>query len=263
MATLTNTQIDQTYVGLIKTSDNGVIGATPKALSDGDGNAINMEIGTAQINFPAGTVDFTGATVIGAGGAAGLVSGTGSSSMRSANSLTAAGPQASGPNDICIGNGGIANGNGNSIFIGGNGQASDNSIGIGNAAIAINTSIALHDSARATGSRCVSIGRATDVSGNQAIGISGEGGTVSGAQAVGVGSGCNISGTSAGGFGYQTTANATGAFAIGNAVNAQIAETVSIKELEVQTVGGGITMYSPNGTAYKLTVTDAGALLIS
>ena len=262
MATLTGNQIDQSYLGLLKTTDNAAISATSKVLTDGAGNALTLSASTVGMEFT-GTIDFTGATVLGAGGAAGLVSGTGSSSMKSADSLTGGAPQASGPNDICIGNGGIANGTGNSIFIGGGGQASDNSIGIGNGVVSINTSIALHDSARATGSRCISVGRATDVSGNQAIGISGEGGTVSGGQAVGVGSGCNISGTNAGGFGYQTAANATGAFAIGNGVNAQIAETVSVKELEVQTVGGGITMYSPNGTAYKVTVSDAGALVVA
>ena len=64
-------------------------------------------------------------------------------------------------------------------------------------------------------------------------------------------------------LGADTLTTAVGSTAIGKGVTAAIANTASLKELEVQTVGGGIIMYSPNGTAFKLTVTDAGALLIS
>lgn len=60
-------------------------------------------------------------------------------------------------------------------------------------------------------------------------------------------------------IGYDTIVNASNAVALGADVTASIADTVSVKELETQTVGGGIIMYSPNGTGYKLTVSDAGA----
>tara|TARA_R110000803_G_scaffold85527_3_gene151861 strand:- start:493 stop:1287 length:795 start_codon:yes stop_codon:yes gene_type:complete len=264
MATLTGNQIDQSYLGLLKTTDNAAIGATSKVLTDGAGNALTLSASTVGMEFT-GTIDFTGATVLGAGGAAGLQAGTGFDSMESAASLTTNAADAQDTNGIALGNGCFTSGTGNSIFLGANGQASDGSVGIGNSAVAIGTSIALHDSARATGSRSVSIGRATDTSGNQAIGISGEGGTVSGAQATGVGSGCNIQGDNSGGFGYQTStgALASGAFAIGNGVSANIANTTSVTELEVQLNGGGITLYSPNGTAYKVTVSDAGALVVA
>ena len=49
------------------------------------------------------------------------------------------------------------------------------------------------------------------------------------------------------------------AVALGQGVTANRADTVTVKELETETVGGGIVMYSPNGTGYKLTVSDAGA----
>jgi hypothetical protein len=65
MAQLTGNPIQSSYLGLIKTNDNAAITGTPKALSDGNGNAINMEIGTGAIKFPSGTVDFTGSTVSG------------------------------------------------------------------------------------------------------------------------------------------------------------------------------------------------------
>lgn len=60
-------------------------------------------------------------------------------------------------------------------------------------------------------------------------------------------------------LGYDTQASAAGSVACGSGVVANIADTTSVKELETQVVGGGITMYSPNGTGYKLTVSDAGA----
>lgn len=262
--TLTGQQIDQSYIGLLKTTDNAAIGATSKVLTDGAGNDLTLSVSTTGMEFT-GNIDFTGATVTGVGGAAGLISGSGPDSMQSAASLTANPASAQNQRDICIGDGGITSGGSDNIFIGGGGQASDNSVGIGVAAVAINTSIALHANARATGSRCVSIGRATDVSGEQSVGIGGEGSTVSGNFAVGVGSAINIQGDNGGGFGYQTQTGVgtNGAFAIGNGITANKDNTVSVKELEVQTVGGGIIMYSPNGTEYKLTVNDAGDLVVT
>lgn len=65
MAQLTGNAIQNSYLGLIKTNDNAAIGGASKALSDGAGNAINMEIGTGAVKFPSGTVDFTGSTVLG------------------------------------------------------------------------------------------------------------------------------------------------------------------------------------------------------
>lgn len=64
MATLFNTKISDTYEGLIKTSDNGVIGAVEKNLTDGLGNASTLSIGTSTASFT-GTLDLTNATVVG------------------------------------------------------------------------------------------------------------------------------------------------------------------------------------------------------
>lgn len=65
MAQLTGNPIQNSYLGLIKTTDNAAAGVTPKVLTDGAGNALPMEIGTASVLFPTGTVDFTGSTVLG------------------------------------------------------------------------------------------------------------------------------------------------------------------------------------------------------
>ena len=77
MATLTGQSIDSSYQGLIKTTDNGAITATPKAVTDGTGNATNIEISNTATNFVSGTVDFTGSTVSGIDtGVASVVAGT-------------------------------------------------------------------------------------------------------------------------------------------------------------------------------------------
>lgn len=48
MATLTNTKIKDTYDGLLKTNDNGVLGGTSKEITDGLGNGSGIYIGTNQ-----------------------------------------------------------------------------------------------------------------------------------------------------------------------------------------------------------------------
>jgi len=64
-------------------------------------------------------------------------------------------------------------------------------------------------------------------------------------------------------IGPFSQATASSAVAIGDSVVANKQSTVSVTELETQLAGGGITMKSPNGTEYKLTVSDAGALVIT
>ena len=51
MATLTNTKIKDTYDGLLKTTDNDVIGITEKVITDGLGNASILSIGTQSASF--------------------------------------------------------------------------------------------------------------------------------------------------------------------------------------------------------------------
>ena len=109
MATLQNAQIDQSFGALLKTDDNGNITATPKAITDGAGNATNMEMSNTETKFSSGTVDFTGSTVSGLpGGAAGLESGTGSDSMQSAASLTTNAANAAGDGSVALGDGASA-----------------------------------------------------------------------------------------------------------------------------------------------------------
>jgi len=70
MAQLTGNAIQNSYLGLLKTTDNAAVGATEKQMTDGAGNNVPMTIGTAGVSFT-GDADFTAATVTGisAGGA--------------------------------------------------------------------------------------------------------------------------------------------------------------------------------------------------
>jgi len=115
MATLTGNQIDQTYSGLIKTTDNAAIGAVEKEITDGVGTASTLKLGTTSASF-VGTLDLTGATVTGLPDA-GLINGTGTDSLVSAAALTTVTPVAGGNVAIALGNGASANG-GESIAIG-------------------------------------------------------------------------------------------------------------------------------------------------
>ena len=335
MATLTNEQIDLTYAGLMKTVDNTALDLTiQKSLTDGLGNNFPMTAAQDGISFNGG-VDFAGATITGLS-AGGLVAGTGTDSMKSADFLTTNAPSASANNTICLGNGGIADGS-EAIYIGSGGQAGQDSIGIGQGAVAVNgPAIAIGKSARAVGSVTLAMGNSSTVESNQSIGLSGENitvtsaaqrsvgigrqvtieavnsvaignyarvltgapysislatsgqgiGAISGLSSINLASGLfntNITAaavraiglgsssvaldkvTAADGIaiGTESTATAAGAVSLGREIVANMVDTVSVREVEVQTVGGGITMYSPDGTAYKLTVANGGTLVIT
>lgn len=177
------------------------------------------------------------------------------------------------------------------ISIGNFAQAQSRSVSIGsgitifNGPLSSNAGIAIGYDARATGSgNTIAIGYQTDATGYHSTAV--------GNQAQALGGGFNTSGSA---FGSGATANAESAVALGNVakvtnsasvggiaigtgttvgavvdavaigrnIAANRAGTVSIMELETQTVGGGIVMYSPNGTGYKLTVSDAGAAVFT
>ena len=110
MATLTGNQIDLTYQGLIKLDDNAAIDPTVlKRLSDGTGGQLPISVSQIETKFLSGSiVDLTGTTVVGLS-SGGLVSGTGTSSMKSADFLTTSDAIAGGQNTIAIGEGAIAN----------------------------------------------------------------------------------------------------------------------------------------------------------
>ena len=268
MATLTGQSINSSYQGLIKTTDNGAITATAKAVTDGLGNATNIEISNTATNFVSGTVDFTGATVNGLpGGAAGLESGTGTDSMQSAAALTTTAANASNSGTIALGNNARAAG-ALGIAIGNNAHAQNNeAMAIGPDAFASGNagtlavgrqsnstaidSAAVGRYANATGSYSAAFGRSADAQGEQAVAV-GFDATATGDQSVAIGD--------------RALANAQGAVAIGQQVTASTAGTVSVKALETQTnstpTAGGIIMADAGGTDRRINIDAAGALQI-
>ena len=170
MAALTGNSIDSSYQGLIKTTDNGAITGTAKAVTDGLGNATNIEISNTATNFVSGTVDFTGSTVSGLpGGAAGLENGTGTDSLQSAAALTTNPADASGNGSIAIGDGASATRQ-ESVAIGqgaeANGSGSEGSIAIGHGAIAsANRGIAIGINGTTNSAEGIAIGDNVDIGG--------------------------------------------------------------------------------------------------
>ena len=297
MGQLTGNQIKNSYDGLIKTTDNAAIGAVEKEITDGLGNVSNLKIGTTSSSFT-GTLDLTGATVTGlpdvdttytvgsvqdglnadikltdqlgnqskvtlvagtnitltnsgndltidaagGGGAAGLVSGTGTDAMISSSTLTTTAAQSSATGGIALGNGAQANGN-LGIALGNGAQASGDE------------SLAIGDQTQATQIGSVAIGQYAEASGT----YSSAWGRTSYARAEG-----SVA------FGQQAGVLATepGGVSMGRGVVAVNSDTTHVRALYIVapsggTGGNGITMLSPNGTAYTLTVSNAGALVIS
>ena len=263
MATLTGQSIDSSYQGLIKTTDNGAITGTAKAVTDGLGNATNIEISNTATNFVSGTVDFTGATVSGLpGGAAGLESGTGADSMQSAASLTTLAANASGAKTIALGNDATASSEGN-IALGMNADAGGDTafarvnIAIGRDATANNEKdVAIGDNANATGSRSVAIGDNTFASAGRAIAL-GNNATCSGFSAMCLG---NSSQATAEGSivlgGFNSSATALNAIALGKEADATGIEAIAIG---YQTQASGEDSISM-GTATDASAQDAIAI---
>lgn len=73
MAQLTGNPIKDSYLGLIKTTDNAALSGTAKAITDGSGGATNIQMSNTSTNFVSGTVNFTGSTVSGLPSSGGTV----------------------------------------------------------------------------------------------------------------------------------------------------------------------------------------------
>lgn len=252
MSSLVNQKIKDTYEGLIKTSDEQPIDGTLKNLQDGNGGVLPIQVSTSGVNFT-GTV-----TGIAAGG---MVSGTGTDSIKSADALTTNAATASANDTIAIGNGASAT-SGSNIAIGENADAGGDdffdrvNIAIGKNTVANNERcIAIGLGADATGARGIALGEDAQATGPQsiaigqnasspaqrgvAIGYSADTGNAdiaigdsASAQAnggnVAVGKGSNASGLAAVAIGKAAVAAGTDSIAIGPGSNATANEAVAI-----------------------------------
>ena len=208
--------------------------------SDATTDTVSIVAGTnITLSEAAGVVTIDAA---GGGGAAGLVSGTGTDAMISSSTLTTTAAQSSATGGIALGNGAQANGN-LGVALGNGAQASGDE------------SLAIGDQTQATQIGSVAIGQYAEASGT----YSSAWGRTSYARAEG-----SVA------FGQQAGVLATepGGVSMGRGVVAVNSDTTHVRALYIVapnggTGGNGITMLSPNGTAYTLTVSNAGALVIS
>ena len=283
MANLTGQPINTSYAGLIKTTDNAGIDGTFKQLTDGLGTNIPIEVSNADLRILSnqiqltdvaqvngfsitdltmafgGAIDFSAATVTGlpgGGGAAGLVAGTGTNSMRSADSLTATPAVASNTGTIALGDNSDATGL-QSISIG-NGS---NTTGL------FGTAVGPLAQATATGAVAFGTQAKADTINSTAIGP--EAGYISGVSqdAIGIGYRAGYNGANGSvSIGKEASGTAANAVALGAGVTAAIADTASVKALEVQTdstpTTGGIIMADAGGTDRRINIDATGALQI-
>ena len=226
MATLTGNAINTSYQGLVKFNDNGAVDPTTlKQLTDGTGGSLPIQVSQIQTKFQS-LVDFTDATVSGLPTAeAGLVNGTGTDSLKQADSLVTNAGNASGPQSIAIGNGANATGS--------------QSVTIGNYSEATNVGCAsVGEYAGATGLYSSAWGRTAQASGDGAV-------------AFGQQSQANQAGAVAMGRQVQSdTADTTHVRAL------------KIVAPDGGTGGNGMTLLSPNGTAGTVTLADEGNLKV-
>jgi len=194
----------------------------------------------------------------------------------------------SGYGGVVVGGGGVASGggfgtgsaalgnyssaqNGGSVGLGANAFANmQNSIAIGQAAkIPAGTTtgaivIGQGSGISAVNQRVILIGGGTTLantfSGNDTviIGSSTQRDAVDCSNSVQIGLLSKIGASNVVAIGREAYASADGAVALGANVTANRADTVSVKEIEMQTIGGGIIFTSPNGTAWKMTISDTG-----
>ena len=256
-------------VGTGTDSMASVLTATPAIASNADTIAIGK--GAQATNFFANAY---GASAVASGSFAQAI-GTYCEASGSYGVSLGTGCNASGNISVAVGKQSVASG-ANSISMGIESNCSNqNGIAIGYLAKANansgDGSVAIGWNVQTVRDAGVAIGRNL----NQSIGNFdhyrpiniGSGGNVRGGDVIGIGTNVDIQGTGTndkiaiGNAAVVTDVN--GAVALGAGVTASKADTVSVKELETTVNGGGIIMHSPNGTEYKLTVSDAGALVIT
>jgi PIN domain nuclease of toxin-antitoxin system len=210
--TLCNKLVCNTYPGVLKTCDNAALTAAPKPMTDGVGNNVPIALGTACAIYT-GTHDFTGATVTGITGAAGLVNGTGTDSMRS--DVTTIAACALGTCSIALGNAAYADG--------------CKSIAIGEGATTLcEEGITMGFGTSVSGCAGVAIGRGAAAA-EYAVGL-GYGASANGLRAVAIGFGTIGTGDCSVTIGCGSAARGTGGVAIGHdsETNTGVQDSVSI-----------------------------------
>ena len=263
MASLTGNKIKDTYPGLLKTTDNAVLGASSeKVITDGEGNTAPLALSQSSINLGStidsttvgvysnaltiadqssshgitidattacfvGPMDFSGATVTGLPtGSAGLVSGTGADSLKNADSLVTNAATAAGPGSIALGDGATVAG-------------AFNGIAIGCSASTVTNGTAVGPLAETTGNQATAIGIRACAD-DQAVAI-GRQSVASGLSSVSIGDDNDATAACAIAIGRTASATQVNGIAIGNAANARC-NSISIGAGSVSTALCGIAI---------------------
>ena len=273
MASLQNAQIDQSYQGLIKTSDNtSTIPFPPQMLQFGDGTTFPIQIadlsafgagtqialksGTSEIAVDTsgfvitngGTIDANAGTVLFKDGTYNFGDAGSTTSVDFTNATVTGLPTATAGLEIGTGTNALQNAIGSASTASG-----AQSIALGAGALASGPqSMAYGDQAQATSTSAASFGQYAEATSTYAIAF----GRTSTATADG-----------AVAFGQQTSAAQAGAVAMGRQVQSDTADTTHVRALKIVapdggTGGNGITMLSPNGTAGVITLTNTSDLAI-
>ena len=232
--TLLGTQINNTYPGLLKSSDNGVLGATEKVVGDGLGNDSTLSLGTTSASFT-GTLDLASATVVGLpGGAPGLVAGGQTDAMKSAAALTTNPATTLNAGDIAIGENATVNtttanlySNGGAIAIGRDAEVVkqiDYSFGNDEGGISIGVNARAEMQLASGGGGGVSIGQNSNSNGGS----------------VAIGYNANADGSGSGGvsLGWNSAAISANTIAIGKTANSAGYNAIAIGESAEATAGG-------------------------
>ena len=233
----------------------------------------------------------------------GLTAGTGPDSMQSASFLTPNPANASGTSSIALGNAvtasqtssiaigdsGQSSGSDGSIKIGmGNNATNDGLISIGNGGtVSGNLSIGMGYNAQVTGSASICIqttgfdfgsisgagvlhlvpgGYSTNVSAANAIVLGScqdNRARVTADNGIAIGRNTFTNGNNAVALGTDASATADNSVAIGAGIQATRNSFVSVNALEIKNSTDALIMYSPNQTAYRVTVSDAGVLVVT
>lgn len=241
MSSLINQKIKDTYEGLIKTSDEQPIDGTLKNLQDGNGGVLPIQVSTSTVNFT-GTV-----TGINAGG---MVPGTGTDSIKSADALTTNAATSSATNTIAIGDGASATSSSN-ISIGENADAGgDDAFARVNIAIGKNTvatserTIAIGLGATATGDRGIAIGEDSDATGGQGP--------------ISIGQQSNATGSNAVALGRNSGSTNSGTVALGDGADARAVVSVALGKDSDVTSNGNYGIAIGNGARVSTSTNNIG-----
>jgi len=233
------------------------IGANTKPLNVGDTNTIVIGYtaeGQGSNTVVLGNTSITDTQLRGNVASTGRLSITGSANIGGGNHTIGGG------NNLAVGSSNTNNSQGGIVVGNSNSVSGETAVVLGGEQVSVNSG---YSGTLAGASNGITNADTSVILGGYQNNLQGTRTFIVAGNANTVNNGTDFSGI-IGGQSNTIATNITASAVIGGkSITADKNETVFVPELEIDTVGGGITMYSPNGTEYKLTVSNAGALVIT